>query len=92
MTDHKKCRETLIDNILVQVVQRNLVKNFESLFDHAWTRDEAQLRKIIGDPDKEWRSKRREEPKVEVHKLASALEDLRLMLGSFSSFKEQKIA
>ena len=43
---------------------------------------------IIGDPDKEWRFKRQEGLNEEVVKQTSALEDLRPMLGMFSSFKE----
>ncbi|RFU34194.1 hypothetical protein B7463_g2172, partial [Scytalidium lignicola] len=81
---YKQCRATYIDNLLVQVVQRNLLRDFESLFTHGWMEDKTQFAKIMEDPDNQGYLKKIAKLKEEADILDWALNELRPLLGKFS--------
>ncbi|KAH7323577.1 hypothetical protein BKA65DRAFT_481387 [Rhexocercosporidium sp. MPI-PUGE-AT-0058] len=88
LTLYMKCRETYIDNMLVQVVQRNLLRNFEDLFTHEWIDDEAKFNGIIEDPDRSGRLEKQNKLKEEIDILSWSLKELEPMIGKLSSPSE----
>ncbi|KAH8592604.1 hypothetical protein B0O99DRAFT_743508 [Bisporella sp. PMI_857] len=85
LTLYVKCRETYIDNLLVQVVQRNLLRNFEDLFTHEWIDDKSKFKGIVEDPDRSGRLEKQTKLKVEVDILSWSLKELEPMIGKLSS-------
>ncbi|KAJ4864748.1 dynamin family domain-containing protein [Trichoderma breve] len=84
MLVYKKCRDTYIDNVVVQVVQRCLLRGFDDLFRHDWMYNNALFDKITKDPNKDANAEKERTLREHISILTSAEADLEKLLGNYN--------
>ncbi|PNP52217.1 hypothetical protein THARTR1_07426 [Trichoderma harzianum] len=84
MLVYKKSRETYIDNIVVQVVQRCLLRGFDDLFTDDWISNDALFEEITNDPNKDANVEREKTLEEHIGILLSAKADLEKLLGNYN--------
>lgn len=80
----QKCRDTYIDNVVVQVVQRCLLRGFDDLFRHDWMYNNALFDKITKDPNKDANAEKERTLREHISILTSAEADLEKLLGKYN--------
>ena len=70
-------RARFIDNVIVQVVERRLLRKLEKIFSPSWIGDKSMFEAVTTDPYSEDKRKEANELKEKVEGLEKCLDDLR---------------